>query len=1163
MKHDARILICLLVLLAPALAMGFDPVHEWSDSYGGVGPQGVNSRVVIDGSGNIIVAGAFVSMVDFGPLQIAGGGYDFYVAKFDADRNLLWAEGFGGSGTEKLTALDVDSSGYIYLAGHFDEDIDFGGDAHVTQGLNDIFVVKLDPAGESTWSRSYGDDQQDYAFCLAINADDQVVLGGCFEGTVDFGGIPLTNTEPGFDSYLVMLDAAGDHVWSNSYGNDQELAITCLSVDSSSDIVLAGYFLADFDFGGGPLICAGLTDIFVVKLGADGEHIWSHSYGDIAQDGASSLAIDSDDDVLLLGDFIGTVDFGGGGLTSAGSGDYFLVKFQSNGSHAWSHRYGDVNNQAAPWPIVADPLDNVLVTGQFFGDYDVGGEILHSSDSDVLFMMLDTDGNHLWSQNYGDSEDQRSYDIAVDEAGDSYLAGGYAGTLDFGGDPVVCADVQDAFLAKLRLNPKTWLVRLDGTGDATTIQGGIDLAAPGDTVLVACDYYYEHDIVMKSGLTLRSATREAECAVILPQQQGRAIYCGNGVGDVRIEGFTFNSGQADEGGGVCCFNAEAVLTNCDFLGNSADNGGGLYVSSESGDTVELHGCSFIWNSAPAGYGGGACIDGAFLDMSECTFLFNEAQYGGGVAGFGCEGGATHCTLAGNSGAVAGGGMYFDDYSSCGMACSIIAFSQSGEAAYGPPDDVSALDCDVYANAGGDFVAGLSGDEGFNNFSADPLFCNYENWNVSLRSDSPCAQHDPYGQVGSKGVGCWPSVCTDYEQFVHCDGGIPTPYTTDVVISGDQSHAFLSGGSWGLCSVNIAEAPDLEIVGSVPTPGYARRLALSGDYLYIADDYAGLQVAYVAEPAAMELVGPGIVTPGDAVDVAVSGDYAFVAAEAAGVQVIYIAELPDLEIVAAFPPPSGGEARGIVISGNRAYIAAWGAGLQILDISTPTAPSEVDVVDLSAYADGVAISADRNHAYVAAGYAGLEIVSLAGGPPFSVHTIDTGIARDVTVGGELAYVADDVGLVIVGVSDPGNPQILGSAGTHEYANSVAVVGDQGFVAVAYYGLEVVDLSHPEGAPRTGSADTYIAQDVVVSGLHAYIADGSRQLTVVDVSDPSAPVVNDQLEWGSWARAVAISGDYAYLAQDAGIQAVRISDPYAIVPTSGLLATPGQCKDLALS
>lgn len=81
------------------------------------------------------------------------------------------------------------------------------------------------------------------------------------------------------------------------------------------------------DFGGGALTSAGLFDIFVAKYaGTDGAHQWSKRFGSTSNDAGYGITVDATGDVVATGYFMGSVDFGGGSLTSAGTLDIFLVK---------------------------------------------------------------------------------------------------------------------------------------------------------------------------------------------------------------------------------------------------------------------------------------------------------------------------------------------------------------------------------------------------------------------------------------------------------------------------------------------------------------------------------------------------------------------------------------------------------------------------------------------------------------------------------------------------------------------------------------------------------------------------------------------------------------------------------------------------------------------
>jgi hypothetical protein len=159
-------------------------------------------------------------------------------------------------------------------------------------------------------------------------------------------------------------------------------------VDASANIVVTGHFAGNVDFGGGPLTSAGAHDNFVSKFNGAGNHVWSQRFGDENEQYPASIAVDGSGNVIVTGRFGGAVDFGGGTLTSVGSYDMFLAKFNAAGSHVWSQRFG--NDSELPvwnqWSIAVDSSDNVIMTGAFQGNMGFGGAALASAGVHDIFV---------------------------------------------------------------------------------------------------------------------------------------------------------------------------------------------------------------------------------------------------------------------------------------------------------------------------------------------------------------------------------------------------------------------------------------------------------------------------------------------------------------------------------------------------------------------------------------------------------------------------------------------------------------------------------------------------------------------------------------------------------------------------------------------------------
>jgi hypothetical protein len=182
---------------------------------------------------------------------------------------------------------------------------------------------------------------------------------------------------------------------------------------------------------------------------------------------------------------------------------------------------------------------------------------------------------------------------------------------------------------------RTWYVTPGGTGDAPTIQAGLDSAVAGDTVLVECGTYYEHDIIMKSAVTLRSTTGDPTCVTIDAQQLGRVIYCSYAHHTTRIEGFTLTGGLVagnNEGGGLYCYDrARPRLAHLVFHDNHVGAGvegygGGMAASW--GSQVHLRDAVFSGNSAGAG-GGLFFAEGNVIRLTEVVFMRNTCKFSGG------------------------------------------------------------------------------------------------------------------------------------------------------------------------------------------------------------------------------------------------------------------------------------------------------------------------------------------------------------------------------------------------------------------------------------------------------------------------------------------------------------------------------------------------------
>ena len=238
------------------------------------------------------------------------------------------------------------------------------------------------------------------------------------------------------------------------------------------------------------------------------------------------------------------------------------------------------------------------------------------------------------------------------------------------------------------------------------------------------------------------------------EHDGGAIGCG-GVTGAEVQDCEFLNNRAHWGGGMSAKYADIRVTDCVFEGNSAWNGGGILVVQHS---ASIRRCRFKDNICEVG-GGGICIGPSEAEIVDCTMIGNASASGGAAVDKYMEGRLSirGSTICGSSGGLEWpGGAICATVSTLGIENSIVAFGSSGPAVTCVWSSVDVACCDLYGNAGGDWVGCVANQEsGFGNIHLNPEFCDAASGDLTVRADSPCAaKNSPEcGQIGSEPVGC--------------------------------------------------------------------------------------------------------------------------------------------------------------------------------------------------------------------------------------------------------------------------------------------------------------------------------------------------------------------------------------------------------------------------
>jgi len=374
----------------------------------------------------------------------------------------MWSKSCGGTQGDYVNDIAVDASGNVFICGHFFGTTNLGGTPLVSVGEADIFVAKYNAAGVHQWSKSFGTLTYDGADGIAVDPVGNVIITGFATGSIDMGGGYL-QAFSGPDIIIAKYDAAGVHQWSKRFPNFDALDEgQSVATDASGNVFVTGSFRKSVDFGGGPLQALPVQedDGFIVKFDPSGAHQWSRRFGNAAVDNGIAVATDGNGNVTVAGLVERyAVDFGGGPLPALGGSDAFIARYDANGTHLWSRRFGGAGNDAGTG-VACDATGNVALTGAFEGNASFGGAPLTSSGQrDFLLARFDSGGGHVWSRGVGGTGDDYAYGAALEPAGDVIVTGYFYNTVDFGGGPVVGQGQGDTFIARYDMTGAyQWLV---------------------------------------------------------------------------------------------------------------------------------------------------------------------------------------------------------------------------------------------------------------------------------------------------------------------------------------------------------------------------------------------------------------------------------------------------------------------------------------------------------------------------------------------------------------------------------------------------------------------------------------------------------------------------------------------------------------------------------
>ncbi len=448
------------------------------------------SALAVDTDGRVYIAGSSTGSVDFDPNSeqeqdiIICGHRDGFLACYDSVGKLIWVKTWESEGGISCCGIALDGEGNIFVAGHYlgTADLDPGQAVSLQPSYDpsgwgmESFLSKFDLRGNFQWGLSWG-----ATGCkgIAVDKDGMLYVVGEFRGSVDFDPGPgnhMLHDVGDYDVYLSKFDNDGNHQWTWSWGGENDDAGRAVALDAEGYVYVTGNYGGDHStFGeniapkpmrsysvtyavpyhnsmgwtassGNDLLeWSGDSDAFLAKLSPSGGLLWTRRWGGREMDVGRDVAIGSQENVLVVGSYMGTADFDPGDCVEEhscnGGQDGFLSSFDSNGQYNWSRQSGSdsVLGAAGGNSLAVHAGANINAVGYLTvnleGTIEPGPAGIPIPAIALLHLSgFDRIGGRLWEKVCGEARADVlavGHDVVVDVFGNIYVAGIFEGTVDF------------------------------------------------------------------------------------------------------------------------------------------------------------------------------------------------------------------------------------------------------------------------------------------------------------------------------------------------------------------------------------------------------------------------------------------------------------------------------------------------------------------------------------------------------------------------------------------------------------------------------------------------------------------------------------------------------------------------------------------------------------
>lgn len=440
---------------------------QWATSAGGTLSESP-SGIATDNNGDVYTVGNFSSpTITFGSNTYNSMTHgSCYLLKQNSSGVILWSKLIDatGPGGPSCGSICTDKNGFVYITGSFQGTITFGSTSLTANG-QDFFLVKYDASGNVVWARNTGTYTSAYAYDVTTDKVGNVYVVGVFvTSTMVFGSTTLNNTSVlgSSDIFLAKYNSLGNVVWAKTAGGPNIEIPESISADSLGNVYMIGEYFGSTMSVETTILNNSVTnnsscDIFMTKHDVSGAVSWAKRAGGVNYDWGRDVSVDYSGNIHATGAFSGsTVSIGTSTLIGNGScANSFMMTIDPNYNTIWAKSFANNTNNNG-YKIVCDASGNSYVAGDYVFSINIGGFPLTCSGvgPDIYVVKMDAFGTVVAATSAGGNKWEYLYGMSLDKQNNCFLTGAFISNSCNFGSAVVTKDTSsntDIYVAKLSL----------------------------------------------------------------------------------------------------------------------------------------------------------------------------------------------------------------------------------------------------------------------------------------------------------------------------------------------------------------------------------------------------------------------------------------------------------------------------------------------------------------------------------------------------------------------------------------------------------------------------------------------------------------------------------------------------------------------------------------